>query len=172
MRLRGQYRVVVADPFRGTLHLPRIRVAAQPVEEAGARDSLLILWAGLAGSGLLSGDALYYCSAWGYTPVAVHTWERVGKQEHGLPSLAPVGVTTSELFILAIKGTPDLPLMGLPPHTNSVHVWRAPANPHHKPGGFYRWVEEQAAGPYLSLWSNPIRSHWEYIGHKEEQADG
>ncbi len=163
MSRQGMAKVIVADPYRGRM-LPTEWEELEGLEELGAPDSLLLLWIGVAGIGLLDGSARGYLKALDYEPLAVHTWERVGGEEYGsppLPMLSTVGLSTSELFIVARRGIPDISRWGMPPHTNSVHVWRAPANPSHKPEGFYRWVEEQAAGPYLALWTNPNRAKWE-----------
>lgn len=128
----------------------------------------MLLWAGLGGEGLLNGTALYCLEHWGYKPVVVHTWEHTGLEGYGLPKLTDVGLCSSELFILATKGSPDLSRLGLPPNLGSVHVWRAPANPYHKPQGFYTWVEEQLDGPYLAVFTNPMRPSWDIYLLKEE----
>lgn len=172
MQLRGQYKLIVADPFRSYLRSPFTWAVGHPLGWAGAPDSLLILWAGLAGEALLDGSVSIWLGNWGYNPLAVHTWERVGGAELGsppLPKLAPVGVSTSELFVIARRGNPDMGRFGQYPHLNSVHVWRAPANPAHKPDGFWRWVEEQAEGPYLAAWTNPQRQGWDTYGLQGEE---
>lgn len=172
MQLRGQYKLIVADPYRGCVRGQRIgRLGLEPLWEAGAPDSLLILWAGLAGEALLDGRVHGLLGLYEYESLAVHTWERVGAEELGsppLPVLAPVGVATSELFVIARRGSPDMGRFGQHPHTNSVHVWRAPANPTHKPPGFWAWVEEQAQGPYLAAWTNPQRQGWATYGLQGE----
>lgn len=172
--LTPPYRCVVADPpwrlreagagwgsdaRRKYSTLTADEVAALPVADLAADDAHLWLWA----INSMLGEAHDVASAWGFTPVTVLTWCKVGQ-----PGVGHYLRNNTEHAILATRGRPMTPA-DKPMST----WWQWPRGRHsEKPKPFFDIVEQVSPGPRVELFQRQGRLGWDGwgLGHEARRS--
>jgi N6-adenosine-specific RNA methylase IME4 len=134
------------------------QIAALPVAEladpAGAH-----LWLWCINS--MVEEAHQVARAWGFTPVTLLTWCKIGQ-----PGVGHYLRNNTEHAILATVGKPMTP-KNKPMKT----WWEWPRGRHSvKPAGFYDLVEQVSPAPRLELFARQQRLGWESWGAGFEQS--
>jgi N6-adenosine-specific RNA methylase IME4 len=170
--LQAPYSTIVADPpwryarpsatkadatrLYATMDLATIE--AMPVAEIAATDCHLWLW----GTNALMEEAHRVVRAWGFRPLTIVTWCKLGK-----PGVGHYLRNTTEHAILASRGA------AMTPANKPISTWfQWPRCGRHsvKPGGFYDLVERVSPGPFVELFARQPRLGWDSWGHGYEDS--
>lgn len=166
-------------------HYPLMKtseIAALPVQEIVLPNSHLYLW--ITNNFLARGAHLEVSRAWGFRPVTVLTWRKLGRiglgqyfrgtTEHvvfcvrGAPPYKTVegkraqGITDFEESEAGWCGSPEAP------KTDGLYFEEArPGGVHsRKPAKIHEWAELVSHGPYLEMFARTARPGWDAWGNE------
>jgi N6-adenosine-specific RNA methylase IME4 len=140
------------EHYYGTMTAEQI--AAMPVAEMAAPDSVLFLWATVP----LLPEAFMVMKAWGYRYKTMLTWHKLNGKGMGYWFR---GVT--EHLLLGVRGNVKA-FRSLQRNLIECKVGRHSA----KPDQFHELIEKVCAPPYLELFSRRARPGWSHFGNQVE----
>lgn len=176
------FRVIVADPpwaFGDALSMSKVKrgaaanydtlstaeIAALPVAQLAADDSVLVLWRPSA----LAGDALRVMGAWGFRQVGEVVWRKV--KESGVLHFGMGRLTraTKEIAFVGVRGSP----YSLVRDHSVRDTFDAPPMPHSaKPECVQDAFERMLPGPHLELFARRHRPGWMCVGNQAPATKG
>lgn len=127
-----------------------------------------VLWCWATNRMLANGRAPALVQAWGFTPLTILTWAKIGQ-----PGVGWRLRSNTEHCIVATIGTPRCPPPGQAPA--SLQEWQRASggksrSHSSKPAGFYDLVEAYSPGPYVELFQRQCRLGWDGWGWGYEQS--
>jgi N6-adenosine-specific RNA methylase IME4 len=197
--LTTKYGCIIADPpwpevgggkiKRGAdRHYPVMKVseiAALPVNQIIGEHAHLYLW--ITNNYLARGAHLEVAGAWGFRPVTVLTWRKLGRI-----GLGQYFRGTTEHVIFCVRGAPPYKIAdgkraqgitdfeetepgwcGSPdaPKTDGLYFEEARPGAHsRKPTKIHEWAELVSHGPYLELFARSSRERWDAWGNEAPET--
>lgn len=192
--LTVKYGCIVADPpwqesgggkiKRGAdRHYPLMRteeIAALPVKEIVLPDAHLYLW--ITNNFLARGAHVQVAAGWGFRPVTVLTWKKLGRI-----GLGQYFRGTTEHVVFCVRGAPPYKIkedgfraQGVTDFGEQEGVGRItdhdlagwffeeerPGAHSKKPTKIHEWAELVSHGPYLEMFARTFRAGWDAWGNE------